>query len=237
MAPKVKKAMKKAKQGNDGATEGAKAKTSPKLSPKMSPKLSPEAVPPKDGTPKAGAREKTSDADKEKLAKEAVQAMVKELSKPDIVAGQARGAWILPGWNEKYKATLGPYKKFCKSQEGPGKLKVVDKGEGNFIVVKHDEKNIPADAEKGQKAKAAGDWKAQLAGAWSAYCAVTPTHERNMDVFTAALPKGVKKIGAEGGGTPKASPKVAPADEAGKKRKADEEADDAPKKKKKAKKP
>jgi len=232
---KVKKSNLKKEAAAPEATEApAKSpKMSPKMSPKISPKMSPKVAPaePKKEAkknkkeaepkkePKKEAAPEVSPEEKEKLIKEALEAIFKGIAKPE---SQGKGAFVPTEWNAKFKPVLGGYKKFCQGQTD--KLQVVEMG-ANFLVLKAGDK-VPA----GASAKAAGtpgDWKSQLAGAWSAFCHAVPKHERSLEAFTASLPNGVKKTAPEGAAktSPKMSPKAAPAPEpkaeGGKKRKAE----------------
>jgi len=215
----------------------AMAAKSSKMSPKQSPKATPAAEPKKDDKKEAkkavglkrrkekepkGDAAPVSDEEKARLTKEAVEVILKGIAKPDV---QEKGAFVLSNWNAKFKDALGGYKKFCGGQTGV--LQVAEVEGGNFRVLKHGDKLAQAAAKA---AKGTGDWKSHLLGAWSAYCKATPAHERNLEIFSAPLPNGIKKTVPEGAAQtgPKISPKVeaAPTGDGGKKRKA--KTDDAP---------
>jgi hypothetical protein len=205
----MKKVMKKAKdaKGAEGGTVKTSPKMSPKLSPKMSPKMSPKASPKAEKKAEKKKADKDappiSDAEREKLAKEALEEILKGLSTPEIMEKQAKAPWVPSEWQNKYRPYLGKYKEFCSKH--PDKLTVVER-DTDYVVVKKGEKNIP-------KHEKLAPWMVMLRKAWDVYAGKTPASERDVNAFIkAGLPKGVNT-------SPKMSPKSAPADVGMKKKK------------------
>eukprot|EP00440_Ansanella_granifera_P076700 gb/GFBE01083227.1/.p1 GENE.gb/GFBE01083227.1/~~gb/GFBE01083227.1/.p1 ORF type:complete len:233 (+),score=82.26 gb/GFBE01083227.1/:1-699(+) len=229
MGKKVKKsALKKA----DGSSS---PKASPKASPAAAPAGSPKASQP---APKAAAAAKVAvkagAADKEKLTAQVVEEILKAIAQPE---SQKNSAFIPRDWHAKYKDTLGTYKKFVKACD---KLQVVERENGNYVVMKAGDKSAPPAGQP--SANKGGDWKQLLKNAWNIYCQATPKHEQSIEVFTSALPKGPRTTKPEGGAaspspkaSPKASPKVEPEKGGAEKRKADDATPGAAKKKQKKK--
>mmetsp|Transcript_102109 Transcript_102109/g.288365 ORF Transcript_102109/g.288365 Transcript_102109/m.288365 type:complete len:240 (+) Transcript_102109:105-824(+) len=142
--------------------------------------------------------------EKKKLANEAVDEILQGISLPDA---QAAGQAFIPAtWHIKYKPVLGGYKKFVQSQTD--KLNVVNGTNGNFVVRKAGDTTAAPPTQPGCKRVIGSDWRKDLERAWNTYCSVTPKHERNVDVFSAALPNGARLAKPEGSTeAEKASPK------------------------------
>uniref|UniRef100_A0A7S2ASY4 Uncharacterized protein n=1 Tax=Alexandrium andersonii TaxID=327968 RepID=A0A7S2ASY4_9DINO len=140
------------------------------------------------------AKSKVGDAEKAKLAANALKEIFTGIAKPDAQKG---GNFFIPqDWHLRYKDALGPYKKFVQSCE---ELALHEIGNGSFKVTKKGDacpETSPAKQEQ---------WKKQLDSAWQTYCKVTPTHERSLKNFTSVLPTGAEKTKAD-------APKQAQAD-------------------------
>merc|ERR1711957_8608 len=123
----------------------------------------------------------------------------------------------------RYKAALGPYKMFVKTQTV--KLAIADGQNGDFVIrpAGDNPEPCPVKASDGKKTKEAADWRKDLERAWGNYCREVPKAERSFEVFASVLPKGARSAApaaaAATEGAKKSSPKVAPESEPATKKK------------------
>mmetsp|Transcript_87137 Transcript_87137/g.188659 ORF Transcript_87137/g.188659 Transcript_87137/m.188659 type:complete len:250 (-) Transcript_87137:43-792(-) len=217
---KVKKVAKKAEPEAEAAPpkkekkaeKKAKAPSSPKAEAPSSPKITGKKEKKEAKEPAEGS---VSPEEKARLAAEAMKEILKALGEAD----PAKGTQGMPdNWHIKYKLALGSYKKFAKQQTD--KLVVVDRENGNFVVAKKGDKNIPAPPPPGQL------WKRCLTNAWNSYCKAVDKEDRSVENFVASLPKGARDSKPDGA-SPAKTPKAAPAKAQNtKKRKAEDDDDD-----------
>merc|ERR1712008_323458 len=134
------------------------------------------------GKPKGAAKAlDKAKTEKTGLADEAIANILEGISKPEFQNGVK--AYIPKGWKEKYKESLGPYKKFLR--EHPDRFAVVEHDAFNFTIMKVGEE---APKPKKQKKKMKMPWAKMLLKAFMEWCKVTPRSERSFAEFMAAIP-------------------------------------------------
>jgi len=119
-------------------------------------------------------------AQKTVLADEAIADILESISQPEFQ--NSVKAYIPKGWKERYKPTLGPYKKFLS--EHPDRFAIVEHDAFNFTIMKVGEE-LP---KPKQKKKVKMPWAKTLLKAFMEWCKVTPKSERNFADFMAAVP-------------------------------------------------
>jgi len=132
------------------------------------------------GKPKGGA--KALEKEKSQITAEAIADILEGISKPEFQNGVK--AYIPKAWKERYKDSLGPYKKFLR--EHPDKFAIVEHDAFNFIIMKVGE-DAPKPKQK-QKIKVKMPWAKTLLKAFMAWCKATPKSERSFADFMAAIP-------------------------------------------------
>jgi len=132
------------------------------------------------------------DAADDPLVKEAVDIILAGIADPE---SQKDGKAFVPSdWSTKYKAKLGPYKKFLTAH--PGKFALVEDGTGKFII-KRPEDVSPSDQTPAPLIKGT-TWQKKLTDAWMAYCLSVPRETRDFELFLAPLPRTARSAKPSG---------------------------------------
>ncbi|CAJ1451685.1 unnamed protein product [Effrenium voratum] len=132
--------------------------------------------------PDTEPQEAVSPEQKRKLEDEAVIEIRQGVTKSGV---QKAGApFVPPGWSEKYKAALGPYKQFLKQHAD--KFVLLDDQKGGFMIRLPDQLEPPSIPDKKV-------WEKHILKAWMEYCKVVPRDERDFrGGFLAVLPKSAR---------------------------------------------
>lgn len=130
------------------------------------------------------------------LVKEVVDMILKGIAEP---GSQKDGKAFVPiDWSNKYKPTLGPYKKFLLAH--PDKFALVEDGSATFTIKRPEDVDSKAQV---QAPKVKGTtWQKMLTNAWMAYCLVVPREKRDFNTFLEPLPRAARVAAT---GTPAAA--------------------------------
>lgn len=140
---------------------------------------------PAKGAPGAAGAAKDAPADIEALRAEANAAILKGIADPKMQTG--RKAFIPKEWKDKYKPTLGTYKRFVSSQAD--KFRIIEYDSCSFVIKSADDPKLEPEA-------AQAGWKKMLTKAWLAYCHAVPGDKRSVAEFQAGVPTQLDKATA-----------------------------------------